>query len=459
VSASEIDVTQLGSSPVQVQPSGEAVESQPSEPPQPTIDRCAEIARLKTLSKLDYELERKPAAKKLGISRVSALDELVGDKRGGKGGASNAQGRPLALSNPEAWTQPVLGAALLDDLVAAIRRHVFLRPPQADAVALWIVAAHAFDAWHIFPRLFISAPDRRCGKTTLIELLSCLVSKPLSGESVTASTVFRVIEATRPTLLLDEADHYRRDNEELRAVIDSGHSRQGNVIRNVPVGDGWEPRAFSTWAPMVLAAIGRLWATVEDRSIEIAMRRKRPDEHVEALRLDRVGHLDTLPRKVARWVRDHMTPLSHADPEMPRGIYNRAADNWRPLLAIADAVGGDWPKRAREAAAALSADADDSESNGVLLLGDLRRLFDAEPIGLLFTKEILARLNDDETRPWGEWKAGKPFTDHQLASLLKPYKIAPKTVRRGAETGKGYRLEWFDDAFRRYLPPRSVTPL
>ena len=89
---------------------------------------------------------------------------------------------------------------------------------------------------------------------------------------------------------------------------------------------------------------------------------------------------------------------------------------------------------------------------------DLRPLFDAEPSGVLFTRDILARLIRDETRPWPEWKAGKPLTETQLARLVKPYRIAPKTVRRGVDTGKGYRREWFDVAFRRYLPPEAVTP-
>ena len=46
----------------------------------------------------------------------------------------------------------------------------------------------------------------------------------------------------------------------------------------------------------------------------------------------------------------------------------------------------------------------------------------------------------------------RPITDRQLAALLKEHKIKPKTVRRGDVTEKGYRLEWFEDVFARYLP-------
>jgi putative DNA primase/helicase len=126
-------------------------------------------------------------------------------------------------------------------------------------------------------------------------------------------------------------------------------------------------------------------------------------------------------------------------------------------VGIADVTGGDWPKLARQTAVALSGEVAD-ESTGVQLLADLRELFDREPTDVLFTKEILAALGKNENRPWPEWKNGKPITDRQLATLLKPFKVRPKSVRWGAETDKGYRRKWFDDAFARYLPAlQSVT--
>jgi putative DNA primase/helicase len=144
---------------------------------------------------------------------------------------------------------------------------------------------------------------------------------------------------------------------------------------------------------------------------------------------------------------------------MPASIYNRAADNWRPPLAIADLAEGSWPGRARRAVLLIALDgAEDGETARTMLLADLRKLFEAEPSGVLFTKEILAALHKDETRPWPEWKNGKPLTDRQLAALLKDLGIKPKTVRRGSETDKGYKLECFEDVFVRYLTPlQSVT--
>src|SRR5262249_56880534 len=85
--------------------------------------------------------------------------------------------------------------------------------------------------------------------------------------------------------------------------------------------------------------------------------------------------------------------MAEARPEMPSGIEDRDADVWEPLLAIADAVGGDWPVRARGAALALVGAARDAEpSLGIKLLADLKTLFDASPLDAMPTEVILSRL-------------------------------------------------------------------
>jgi len=431
----------------------------PQEPIVPDPDDKAEIARLAQLPVLEYEREREAAAERLGC-RVSILDRLVAQARGVSppGGDTGGRGQPLVFEEIEPWSEPVDGARLLDDIVVEIRRYVVLSTPAAYAVALWVPIVYAFERFIIFPRLFITAPEKGCGKTTLLDVIARLVPRPLMASNTTAAALFRSIEAARPTLLLDEADTYMRHNEDLRGVVDAGHHRNGAVIRTV--GDDHEPRKFSVWAPLVIAAIRHLRGTIEDRSIKIPMRRRRLDEKVSSLRLDGASKLDELARQAARWAKDNADVLGEADPAMPDTIYNRVADNWRPLFAMAELAGGEWPDRARQAAIKLSGVGDDAESTGVQLLGDLRDLFyqGGAPQEVLFTAEILEALNEDETRPWSEWKNGKPMTALQLAAQLKSFEISPRTVRREDKIGKGYKHEHFGDAFARYLPPRSVTP-
>jgi putative DNA primase/helicase len=225
------------------------------------------------------------------------------------------------------------------------------------------------------------------------------------------------------------------------------------------VGDTFEPRVFSTWCPKAIAMIGELPDTLADRSIQIRMRRRAPGEVIERFRLDRLSDLRAFRQQAARWVRDAQEQLRGADPHIPDALHDRAADNWRPLLAIADLAGGPWPARARTAVLRLSGEAveEAGESPRTLLLGDLRTLFTERGANRLSSSDIVAELKRREDRPWPEWSHGRGLSARGLAHLLKPFGIGPRTVREGGTVVKGYIRADFFDAWGRYLPCVSVT--
>jgi Protein of unknown function (DUF3631) len=329
---------------------------------------------------------------------------------------------------------------------------------EADTLALWTVGTHVYDAFVVFPRLGITSPAKRCGKTTLLDILSGMTLRPLLASNISTAAVFRTVEAVHPTLLVDEFDRFLKNSDELIGVLNAGHRRGGQVVRVVETRDGYEPRAFDCYSPAALAGIGTLPDTLADRSVEVKLRRKRRDERVESLRLDRMETFEVLGRQASRWTSDNRGCLAKADPYLPAALFNRVADNWRPLIAIADAAGGEWPQRARRVPEAAAAHEKD-ESARTMLLADLRDLFDCEPSGILFTtKEILPALTKMEHRPWPEWRKEKPLTSTQLAALLKAFEVSPGTVRRGDDTGKGYRRADLEDAFARYLDEASAVP-
>jgi putative DNA primase/helicase len=430
----------------------------------------AEIKRLAKLPLITYDHERKAAAERLGISRLSVLDAAVKAARS-ENGDTKGQGRPIALHEIEPWPGPVDGAALLDAFAATVKKFVVLIDAAAYAVALWCVATHTFDSFFIFPRLTLRSPTPRCGKTTLRDVVAGLVSKPLSVDSILAAALFRTIELARPTLLLDEADTYLGDNEDLRGILNSGHRRDGRFIRCV--GDDHEPRAFSTWAPVLLAQIGEPPATVYDRSIVITLRRKKPSEQVEHFRPKAREELYALARQAARWARDNAIRLAQAEPAALNCLNDRANDNWQPLLAVADLAGRDWPQRARKAAENLAeSTANDAASDGEMLLADIRWVLDGKPeeregktvteynpVDKMSSAELADHLAGIEGHPWAEWKAGKPITPTALARQLGQFGILSGTIRLdNGHTLKGYKRKDFQEAFERYPAPQSVTP-
>ena len=379
-----------------------------------------------------------------------------------QGAASNGATQSIAPPPPEPWPDPVDGAALLDELVASVKRFEVLDPKAAEAIALWVLFAHCFAVAEISPRLFIKAPTRGCGKTRLLEVLGHLVPSPLQTSNTTPSALFRAIEACKPppTVLFDEGDaaFKRGANEELRGLLNAGHTPDhAFVTRSVKVGDDWVVKKFSVWCPLAIAAIKSMPATIEDRSVIIPLRR-RPDEPIEPGRRRTLRGLSVFAQKCARWATDSQEALCDVQPTMPKRLGDRAADNWELLIAIADRCGGNWPERARKAAFLLSAaDIRNDESSEFELLGNIREIREVWTDPEISSTAFVNALIELPSSPWKEAFGGRPLTPHRLARMLRPFGIAPGKLRSGE--ANGYQLSQFDDAFARYLAsPPHIPP-
>jgi hypothetical protein len=266
---------------------------------------------------------------------------------------STDAGSDLLLAAPLPWAEAVDGATLLTEIEEAIAAHAVLPEGAAVAMALWVVHTYCVGAAAITPRLAIVSPTKRCGKTTVLKLLGALACKPLAAATLTPAVLYRVVEAFAPTILVDEADTFLAEQDELRGVLNAGHDRHSAVVPRC-VGDEFEPRVFHVFGAVAIAAIGKLPDTLMDRSIVVQMKRKGPGERVQKLRRRQREALSSLPRRCARWAADYTKTLSDREPEIPDELDDRAADNWEPLLAIADQAGGPWPSRARTTALLLS---------------------------------------------------------------------------------------------------------
>jgi hypothetical protein len=354
---------------------------------------------------------------------------------------------------PDPWPQPVNGVELLDDLVSVFRRYLALPDGSPALIALWVAFTHLIDISTVAPRLAILSPVRRCGKTTLLSLLIRLVRRPLPASNVTPAVVFRAIDKYQPTLLIDEADTFLGDRRELIGILNSGHTKDTAFILRSD-GEKFEPRRFPTFAAISIAQIGKLPASLEDRSIVIWMRRRRHDETVDKFRENRTSDLVELRRKIMRWVIDNRAALMAADPEMPNNLNDRAADNCRILLAVADVAGSHWPEIARHVVATIAGDKEDVP---VMLLNDIEEIFDDRQLDRISSADLCDKLIEREDRPWCELE-GYRITPHRLADLLDPFGIQPKTIRVGERTLRGYMRTQFEDAFARYPRPQTATP-
>ena len=413
----------------------------------------ARIRELASLDSVAYEQIRRDEAKRLGI-RTTALDKAVAAARGDQARAADHLAELFPTVEP--WPAPVDGATLLESLEAAINRHVALAPAAAIAVATWILLTYVFDAFSHTPRLLITSPAPRCGKSTLLEILRIACNRPLLAANTTAAAVFRVVEAAAPSLLIDEADAFLSTSEELRGILNAGFEANGRVLRVEEAQGGLRPRVFRCFAPVALAGIGRMPGTLEDRSVPIVLQRAEEASRSRLTKLRAPGARDALAdlaRQCARWALDHRERLAFA-PDAPSALNDRQADISVPLLSIADLVGGDWPDRLRRALLTLfGSDRDRSTIDlGSQLLADCHAIFTETGALRITSSELASRLAGIETSPWGEIAAGRPITPHRLAKMLAPFGIRPATIRIGQEVNKGYLRADFEAPWRRYLP-------
>lgn len=354
---------------------------------------------------------------------------------------------------------PLDGAALLDSLRAALTRYVILPTSHAaDAVTLWIAATHAQPAWPHAPRLVIRAPEKRCGKSRLLDVVEATCHAPFITVNSSPAAVYRSITDDPPTLLVDEADTIfgakAEGNEDLRGLLNAGHQRNRPAKRYDANANRVE--SIPTFAMAALAGIGAMPDTIEDRAVVIRMRRRGPGETVAPFRHRRDRPpLRQLAADLNTWLRADLGTLEAAEPPMP--VEDRAADTWEPLIVVADHAGAHWPDRARAAVLTLTADADDNGqmSTRLRLLTDCRTAFGTDTA--LPTAVLLDRLKADPEAPWGDY-GPSGLTAMKLGTILREYEIRSDTIRFQTGQAKGYRRADFTDAWARYCPTDDTPP-
>ncbi|MEL6362892.1 MAG: DUF3631 domain-containing protein [Pseudomonadota bacterium] len=351
----------------------------------------------------------------------------------------------------------------LDAAEAFIRRFCALPDEHAYvAVALWTAHAHCAEYFHTSPRLAFLSAEPGSGKSRALEVCAALSPSPMFCFSASPAAVFRTLAEEEITLLVDEADavfgrHGGDDGrEDLRALLNAGYRRGATIPRCV--GPSHSVQKFEVFCPVALAGIGDLPETVMTRSVVVRMRRRSPDEFVEPFR-ERVNSPEgaVIAAELADWADEFGPACGEVFPVLPSCVVDRPAEIWEPLIAIADAAGGDWPERARDAAVFfVKAAGARPQSLGVRLLEDFRLLF-GDRLAMATTDIIGGLCNPEEhglaaDAPWADLR-GRPIDSRKLSRMLKKYEAAPRKVKADGRSLQGYHRDDLNDAWSRYLAP------
>ena len=408
--------------------------------------------RLRDLhARLAIEGERESALRKIDEwlrrhgKTWNDVPELLHDENA-RASAAHADPRDATASEPVSST-----VTPLDIVRAMVSDYVALQPHEHVAVACWIVHTHVYDRFMMTPRWVVMSPVRACGKTTLLDVASHMVARPEKSDNLTAAAIYHAVDEGRCTLLIDEADNLELSAKgALRAVLNSGYRRGGSFLRLV----GRRRRRFSTFAPVAIATIGPLPLPLMSRSIVIPMERH---DGASLKRFDKadVATLDVVYGHLFAWAKRITLDL---DPEMPTELRGRLADNWRPLIAVADACSPAWGALAREAAAIFSQSYKEEDIT-VVLLHHIRDVFDARGVDRLFSKVLVQALNEMDDAPWSEWcglhddQQPRRLSQGELARLLKLFRIRPRSIwlaGRNNGSAKGYYRDSFERAWAAY---------
>ena len=333
---------------------------------------------------------------------------------------------------------------LLETCRAWIRRFIVVSDEQTVIMAAWILHTYAFDASETTPYIHITAPEKACGKSRLMETLEAIAAAPIRSGGMTPAALVRCIHSKSPTIFLDEMDAQLGGNKEyaetIRGILNEGFRKGGKVIKCA--GKTHELREFNAYCPKCFAGIGDLPGTVASRSIMIEMRRKMPGEVVEPFR-QRAVKAAALPIKTAleRWAGRRAVDLLYTlHTASIASLSDRQNDIAEPLLCIAQLAGNAWLLMLTEALQAVFKGTSGEDSSiGVTLLSDIRVVFDERRTDRVSSKVLVECLCEIEGRAWAEWSHGRCMTANNLARQLKKYRIGSLKIRLGNETAQGYR--------------------
>jgi len=374
------------------------------------------------------------------------------------------------LENTQMFTEAVPATEclplsdILESIKTVIHKHVILDDGVSSALALWVVHTYVYTAREAVAYVAIESPEKRCGKSTLISVLSAMACRPIVASNITSGAIFTAIEEHSPTLFIDEADTFLAGNSAMRGILNCGNTiRTAFVLRSVATrlrrsatGEATEGGKavsrkrvvrYSCYCPKVVALIGTVPETIADRSIVVRMERKNTTQTVLPL-----SQLDVaeITAQCARFAKDCAYLVERHEIVRIEGINDRAADTYEPLAVLAEIAGGEWPGRLAAAAQSLESPLAKVASGSELVLAVLSA-FAMRGADKMFTRNLVQEINQSGRDVNLACFGGRPANEFSLAKALRCYGIRPKAIRIGCDVSKGYCVADFRGAREKYV--------
>lgn len=394
------------------------------------------IDELAELNDIKLHLALSEVTREFKLSKDKVLSLVHEHKQGG------------LVAEIEPYHEPVTHDEIYTALYSLVHEHMAIDEPLKVAFVLWVIFTYLTDISDFAPIAWITAPERQCGKSTLLGLFDRVVNKPMAFNNITQAVLYRVMEQFKPTLLIDEIDTSIKDKKELLGIVNAGYSRHANNVPRVNTDKGGIVEKFDVFGAKVFSGIGEMKGTFASRAIRFELRRKTNSDKVKRFNKRTLPYETTneIQSKVKRWAVDNRQAVQAVQTPLLQ-INDRDFDNWEILLQIATVLG--VYDKALQACLTICNRKDEPSLNE-MLLSDIRDIFNVERMS---STDLLEKLNFDSEKCWQTLNNGSPLTSHQLAKKLKGFGIVSKNMRINSIQVKGFDKADFVKTWAQYLPP------
>jgi len=182
-------------------------------------ERAKGLANISQLPVARHEHELKRLAARLGEDAAvlrQEFEEFIG-----------VGGGELSTEKTEPWPDPVNPAEPLQECSAKICKHVVIQEHQLMAAVLWVAHTWLYDH-HVpthSPILAATSAEADSGKSTLVVVVGRMAPRFSLNIEITGPTLYRTVDATKPTVGLDEADDLFHRRSDLRHIVNAGWTR------------------------------------------------------------------------------------------------------------------------------------------------------------------------------------------------------------------------------------------
>lgn len=412
------------------------------------------VDEIKNLNEAEYQIYRADIAKKYNIT-ATALDKIRKD-------VCNTNKDDVydeLFEEFDPYTEDVSISEVIKNIQTCLEQCLYMQPEYVLVCALWVTCTWFVDVLEISPYLLISAPEKRCGKTQLLNLLAEFAYHPLLASNVSMASLYYFADQPKtPTFLIDEADQFMdADKKEFIGILNCGYSRNTAYVMRVAGDRIKRPKRFKCFGFKAISGISikGLSETILDRSCIVNLKRKPINQTKIKPRDLNPDLLLEIKSKLARLAIDYKEQVkTHKVQTLLDGLNDRQIDNWEPLLTLVElSQDNELLEQTKQAAIKLSKAHDEN-----FLESSHHKTLRMIAIALSKTDKETEAISARQLADIVYQQVNQELSVRQVSLCLKSYDLTSKqTIQEDGSNKRCYSLQEIKKAIESYITEEELN--